>query len=187
MKPPVITTIVVSSLTASIVLMATKHHMVSLIPSVFAAILVILTLVPTEKEGSGGDPTYVYSAGGGVRVGNPAKPKPRSKLKPRPRARPRARAQVQVRPPVQPLPSSIPQCNDPVQPPSNREMKDYIRNHGLYGIRGNLSCKRLERGTVADKGLLQPLNARNQMIKYLSVDQLRAKDPYLIPRKNVTQ
>jgi hypothetical protein len=193
MNPAIVTPIIVASLTASLVLIATKHHMVSLITSLFATILVIFTLIPTERTGE--NTTYTYSSGGGVRVGSsPRIPKPPrnpgEKMKPQ-----RSRPHVQVSPPNPPNspappippPSSIPTCNDPVPPPSNKEMKDYIRNHGLYGVRGNLSCKHLQRGTVADKGLLQPLNARNQWVKFLSVDQLHAKDPHLIPRKNANQ
>lgn len=199
MNPAIVTTIIVASLTASLVLIATKHHMVSLITSLFATVLVIFTLIPTES--TGGNTTYTYSAGGGVRVNNspqtPQTPQKSKKKKPQPKPQ-RSRPQVQTfqsppnpqhppPPPQIPAPSSIPTCNDPVPPPSNQEMKDYIRNHGLYGIHGNLSCKHLQRGTVADKGLLQPLNARNQWVKFLSVDQLHAKDPHLIPRKNASQ
>jgi len=189
MNPAIVTTIIVASLTASLVLIATKHHMVSLITSLFATALVIFTLIPTES--TEGNTTYTYSAGGGVRVNKTPQEigkKPQSQPQPKPKPKPkpkRSRPHVQTAPP-NPAPS-IPTCNDPVPPPSNQEMKDYIRNHGLYGIHGNLSCKHLQRGTVADKGLLQPLNARNQWIKSLSVDQLHAKDPYLIPRKNASQ
>ena len=188
MNPAIVTTIIVASLTASLVLIATKHHMVSLITSLFATVLVIFTLIPTES--TEGNTTYTYSAGGGVRVNSPpnsqSPPQPRKK-KPK-RSRPHVKTISPNPPPLPQNPApSIPTCNDPVPPPSNQEMKDYIRNHGLYGIHGNLSCKHLQRGTVADKGLLQPLNARNQWIKFLSVDQLHAKDPHLIPRKNASQ
>jgi hypothetical protein len=56
-----------------------------------------------------------------------------------------------------------------------------IRNNGLYGIRGNLSCDHLKRSAVSDFGFLQPLGARDAWIAYNSYDQLHAKDQYLIP------
>lgn len=58
--------------------------------------------------------------------------------------------------------------------------KQIIRNNGLYGIRGNLSCDLLKRSAVADHGFIQPLDARNAWLKYNSHDQLHIKDPYLI-------
>jgi hypothetical protein len=59
--------------------------------------------------------------------------------------------------------------------------KDTIRNQGLYGIKGNLSCDLLKRSAVSDRGFLEPLAARNAFLAYNSYDQLHAKDPYLIP------
>ena len=59
--------------------------------------------------------------------------------------------------------------------------KEVIRNQGLYGIRGNLSCAKLQRSAVADRGFLEPLHARNSFLAYESYDQLHAKDQWLIP------
>lgn len=56
-----------------------------------------------------------------------------------------------------------------------------IRNQGLYGVKGNLSCDKLKRSAVADYNLLEPLGARNAFLAYNSYDQLHAKDQYLIP------
>lgn len=59
--------------------------------------------------------------------------------------------------------------------------KEVIRNQGLYGIRGNLSCAKLQRSAVADRGFLEPLHARNSFLAYEAYDQLHAKDQWLIP------
>jgi hypothetical protein len=56
-----------------------------------------------------------------------------------------------------------------------------IRNQGLYGVKGNLSCDKLKRSAVADFNLLEPLGARNAFLAYNSYDQLHAKDQFLIP------
>lgn len=59
--------------------------------------------------------------------------------------------------------------------------KDMIRNQGLYGIKGNLSCDLLKRSAVSDRGFLEPLAARNAFLAYNSYDQLHAKDQFMIP------
>jgi hypothetical protein len=59
--------------------------------------------------------------------------------------------------------------------------KEVIRNQGLYGIRGNLSCAKMQRSAVADRGFLEPLHARNSFLAYEAYDQLHAKDQWLIP------
>lgn len=59
--------------------------------------------------------------------------------------------------------------------------KEVLRNQGLYGIKGNLSCDLLKRSAVSDHGFLEPLAARNAFLAYNSYDQLHAKDAYLIP------
>jgi hypothetical protein len=159
-----INTLIAVTLTGSLVLIATKHHVVSLLLSVFATALVVATLIPTERVGE--DEVFRYAPDGRVTI-QPKKPKKPKKQR------------IQV---TQETPDSLPACDAPPLPPSDREMRDHIRNNGMYGIQGNLSCKLLQRGTVADKGMLQPLNARNQMLKFLSVDQKHAKDSHLIPR-----
>jgi hypothetical protein len=70
--------------------------------------------------------------------------------------------------------SDLPTC-------SQQTPKDIIRNQGLYGIKGNLSCDLLKRSTVSDHGFLEPLAARNAFLAYNSYDQLHAKDQFLIP------
>jgi hypothetical protein len=181
MNPGLINALIVAALTSSVVLIATKHQMLSIVTSLLATLLIILTLIPSEAVHD--DEVYQYSPGGGVTVG-PRKAKSPRKSKPRkPKLTPGKSGPTLPTLKVAPKPTdSLPTCGDPPLPPSDSEMRDHIRNHGLYGIHGNLSCKRLQRGTVGDKGMLQPLNARNQMIKFLSVDQLHAKDPHLIPR-----
>jgi hypothetical protein len=59
--------------------------------------------------------------------------------------------------------------------------KEVLRNQGLYGIKGNLSCDLLKRSAVSDRGFLEPLAARNAFLAYNSYDQLHAKDQFLIP------
>lgn len=63
----------------------------------------------------------------------------------------------------------------------NTTPKEVLRNQGLYGIKGNLSCDLLKRSAVSDHGFLEPLGARNAFLAYNSYDQLHAKDQYLIP------
>lgn len=188
MNPGLINALIVAALTSSVVLIATKHQMLSIVTSLLATLLIILTLIPSEAVHD--DEVYQYSPGGGVTVGPRKIKSPRQSKARKPKLTPGKSGptlKVALRPPApQAAPQatdSLPTCADPPLPPSDSEMRDHIRNHGLYGIHGNLSCKRLQRGTVGDKGMLQPLNARNQMIKFLSVDQLHAKDPHLIPRK----
>ena len=187
-----VTTLVVSSLTASVILIATKHHVVSLAPSILASVLVIFALLPQETTG-GEQTTYAYSAGGGVRVAKKQKTPTSQPIQhphqptSQPIQHPHQPTSQPIQHPHQPIQhqptQSLPVCEPTPPQPTNQQMKDHIRDNGLYGVHGNLSCKRLQRGTVEDSGLLQPLNARNQLLKYLSVDQQHAKDPYLISRK----
>ena len=165
-------TLVVASLTGSIILIATKHHLWSLITSIFATVIIIATMIPSEEVK---DEVFHYSPGGGVTLVPPKKNKTEKNKTKKKRVSRVADAQTPT--------NNLPACANPPPPPSDREMRDHIRNNGLYGIHGDLSCKLLQRGTVADTGMLQPLNARNQMLKFLSVEQLHAKDPHLIPRK----
>jgi hypothetical protein len=186
MNQVLINTLIVATLTGSVVLIATKHQVLSLVTSMTAAVIVIATLIPPEKPVEG--EVFRYSPGGSVTVGPPKKPQKQRQTKikltnPKPadvKTRP-------IQPPSTPHTDNLPECGNPPIPPSDREMRDHIRNNGLYGIHGNLSCRRLQRSTVGDKGMLQPLNARNQLIKFLAVDQLHAKDPHLISRKRMTQ
>jgi hypothetical protein len=69
--------------------------------------------------------------------------------------------------------SDLPSC-------SQQTPKEIIRNQGLYGIKGNVSCDLLKRSAVADTGFLQPLGARNAFLAYNSYDQLHAKDQFMI-------
>lgn len=56
-----------------------------------------------------------------------------------------------------------------------------IRNNGLYGIRGNVSCDLLKRSAISDYGFVQPIGARDAWIAYNTYDQLHAKDQFLVP------
>jgi len=164
----VIAVLVLMSLIASTMLILSKHQFISLATTSFAAALVIFS-IPCEEErrggGGGGDAGNL-----GARVATPAQI---PSVKPRPRVALTQPTQIQM----------LPTCNNVPTPPEPHQIKDHIRNHGMYGIHGNLSCKLAQRSAVADSGLLQPLNARNQMVKFLSAEQLHAKDPHLILRK----
>lgn len=159
---PAITILVFTSLVASLTLILTKHQFASLATTSFAAALVIFS-IPCEDE----EARVRAARPNGTRVATPAvAPPPLRVALTQP-------TQIQM----------LPVCNDVPTPPEPHQMKDHIRNHGMYGIHGNLSCKLAQRSAVADAGFLQPLNARNQMVKFLSAEQLHAKDPHLIPRK----
>ena len=60
-------------------------------------------------------------------------------------------------------------------------MKDVIRNQGLYGIRGNLSCEKLRRNAKQDTRFIEPVGARNAWAAYNAYDQKHARDPFMIP------
>ena len=64
---------------------------------------------------------------------------------------------------------------------SNAQVREHIRNNGLYGIKGNVSCDLLNRSSFSDQGYIQPLNARNSWLSYISEDQLHSRDQWLIP------
>jgi hypothetical protein len=70
--------------------------------------------------------------------------------------------------------SGLPEC-------CQQTPQQVIRNQGLYGVKGNLSCDLLKRSAVADRGFLEPLGARNAFLAYNAYDQLHSKDPWLIP------
>ncbi len=65
--------------------------------------------------------------------------------------------------------------------------KDIIRNQGLYGIKGNLSCEKLKRNAVQDTRFIEPIRARNSWAAYNSYDQLHAKDQFMVPAKSAPE
>ncbi len=65
--------------------------------------------------------------------------------------------------------------------------KDVIRNQGLYGIKGNLSCDKLKRNAVQDSRFIEPIRARNSWAAYNSYDQLHAKDQFMVPAKSAPE
>ena len=79
---------------------------------------------------------------------------------------------------------SLPTCapSIPDVPQTARQVRANIRANGLYGVHGDLGCRKMQRASVADKGIVQPLKAREQMLHFLAVDQMHAKDSSLIPR-----
>ena len=62
-------------------------------------------------------------------------------------------------------------------------MKDMIRNQGLYGIRGNLSCEKLRRNAKQDTRFIEPVGARNAWAAYNAYDQQHARDQFMIPAR----
>lgn len=186
---PAVNTLVVVSLVVSLVLIATKHQFASLISTTFAATLIILSIPrevcePAQTPATPAAPSIARGSRPVVAEPEKRPPPPRVVLaKPPPPVGAGHRVALTKPTEVQMLPA----CNDPPAPPEPHQMKDYIRNHGMYGVHGNLSCRMMQRSATADSGLLQPLNARNQMIKFLAADQLHAKDPHLISRKRSEQ
>ncbi len=190
----------------NIALLAVKQNVASIFVSVVTALLVVFTLIPHESIEDG---TWVYSQSGAARFVpkrkiSPRKRAPGTKVKEQGKQKEEKSARcnplrynTQLMPstlgastppgvmtPVDITPrSNLPPCNAPSDLPTDKEMRDYIRNNGMYGIHGNLSCRKMQRMSVADKGFLQPLNARNQLLQFLAADQLHAKDSYLIPRE----
>jgi len=78
---------------------------------------------------------------------------------------------------------NLPSCHAPPAPPSQKEVRAYIRNHGLYGIHGNQSCRKMQRASVADKGWIEPIHARQNLLQFLAADQLHSRDSSLISKK----
>lgn len=191
---PVVNTVIVALLAVAIVLIITKHYLASLCTSLISTLIIVVALVPCGETtvATGADGVqYAYTRNGAIKM----KPKPNKVVEqhtpPTPASTtcatsPPVRASLGVaRRPATALRHTnvLPSCNDPPPPMSDKEAKAHIRNHGLYGVRGNLNCSHMQRSSVADHGQLQPLNARNQMLKYLAFDQPHAKDPFLIPTK----
>jgi phosphotransferase system HPr-like phosphotransfer protein len=69
-------------------------------------------------------------------------------------------------------------------PDFNKEMKQKIRNEGLYGIHGDLNCASMRRGAVADKGFVQPVNARQEWLRYLAYDMPNYRNQWQTARAN---
>lgn len=77
----------------------------------------------------------------------------------------------------------LPRCTVPEVAKSAKDMRDMIRNNGLYGIHGDTNCRMMQRASIADKGVRQPLAARMELMQFLGVDLLHKKDQTLMPRK----
>jgi hypothetical protein len=69
-------------------------------------------------------------------------------------------------------------------PDNNKEMKQKIRNEGLYGIHGDLNCLQMRRSAVADKGFIQPLGARQEFLRYLAYDMPNYRNQWQTARSN---
>jgi hypothetical protein len=69
-------------------------------------------------------------------------------------------------------------------PDFNKEMKQKIRNEGLYGVHGDLNCIAMRRSAVADTGFVQPVNARQEFLRYLAYDMPNYKNQWQTARAN---
>jgi hypothetical protein len=69
-------------------------------------------------------------------------------------------------------------------PDFNKEMKQKIRNEGLYGIHGDLNCLNMRRSATADTGFVQPINARQEWLRYLAYDMPNYKNQWQTARAN---
>lgn len=69
----------------------------------------------------------------------------------------------------------------PDLPVGHKNMRQYIRDHGLYGIHGNLSCELAKRATVQDHNFLEPVGARVAWAAYAAHEQTHSRDQSLIP------
>lgn len=187
--------------TTSILLIILKRHVPSLALSSLAATLIMFVLIPIEEF----DVKTNVNPYGGIDISTPTTP-PISTGNTSPTTPPTTTPPTTTppitTPPITTPPATtplidgmpvvaelaqdyLPSCATPTNPRSNKEIRDYIRNNGLYGVHGDVNCRKMQRASVADKGLLQPLNARNQLLHFLSVDQLHAKDSTLIPRQRI--
>ena len=69
-------------------------------------------------------------------------------------------------------------------PDFNKEMKQKIRNEGLYGIHGDLNCINMRRSATADTGFVQPVNARQEWLRYLAFDMPNYRNQWQTARAN---
>lgn len=69
-------------------------------------------------------------------------------------------------------------------PDYNKEMKQKIRNEGLYGIQGDLNCLNMRRSAVADTGFVMPINARQEFLRYLAYDMPNYRNQWQTARSN---
>jgi hypothetical protein len=69
-------------------------------------------------------------------------------------------------------------------PDHNKEMKQKIRNEGLYGIHGDLNCLNMRRSAVADTGFVMPINARQEFVRYLAYDMPNYRNQWQTARSN---
>jgi len=171
----IVTIFIMLLLVTSITLLALKQNFGALATSAGVSMLVIFALIPKEMPKN---VTYTYLPSGGARVVG----KPVSVPPPLPRMVRRARGNLGTSLPERT--TSLPLCTPPPEAPTDKEMRNYIRTNGMYGIHGNLDCRKMQRSSVADKGLIQPLSARNQLLQFLAVDQLHSKDSSMISRQS---
>jgi hypothetical protein len=69
-------------------------------------------------------------------------------------------------------------------PDHDKEMKRKIRNEGLYGIQGDLNCLNMRRSAVANTGFIQPIQAREEFLRYLAYDMPNYKNQWQTARSN---
>ena len=152
----------------SIVLLLFKQNVASLTTSLVVIMLVTFTMIPYESCEDG---TWTYSSSGAARFLPSSQKTSPQKTSPR-KTSPRKTSRM-----------NLPSCHAPPAPPSQKEVRAYIRNHGLYGIHGNQSCRKMQRASVADKGWIEPIHARQNLLQFLAADQLHSRDSSLISKK----
>jgi len=69
---------------------------------------------------------------------------------------------------------------------STANVKDWIRHHGLYGIKPDYSVNVMQRGSVANAGFVEPLAARYEFANYAGYDMANKRDPYMDPNPLAT-
>ena len=82
-------------------------------------------------------------------------------------------------PPAVRNPPAVPRNPPAVRVTPANKSTESLRDTGRHGVVGDVSCARMNRFAVPDKGIPQPLRARREWLQYLAVDQLHASDPYL--------
>jgi len=168
-----ISTGVVILLSGSLLIM--KQNLGALMTALVAVALLIILLIPAHTQLSVGTPPGQEAPKPPQQTQQPQQPEERQI----PLQQPASGAPVAEKGVDWDDISDVEVYTSDSSPPNIRNL---IRNEGLYGVHGDLSCERMKRGAVADKRFLEPLKARNQMLDFLEVDQLRAKDAFLIPR-----
>lgn len=69
-------------------------------------------------------------------------------------------------------------------PDHDKQMKQKIRNEGLYGVNGDLNCLHMRRSAVANTGFIQPIEGRQEFLRYLAYDMPNYRNQWQTARFN---